>query len=121
MKPSAALDLQRGRGAAEFDQPVLYAAVAGRVGAEGAGFDRVFVRAVAGTRAVGVVPAVGVGGDVEVFAAGDALNAAVSLRFLAPGLPLKACNFELSSLRHIPLLPSWRNILQQTASKDSPQ
>ena len=68
-------DLQRRRGAAEPDQPVLYAAAAGGVGVEGAGSDRVFVCAIAGAYAVGVVSTVGVGDDVEVFAAGDALIA----------------------------------------------
>src|SRR5471032_2831178 len=67
-------DLQRRRSTAEPDQPVLHAAAVGGAWIEGAGSDRLFIRAVAGAHAASAVPVVGVGDDAGLYGAGDALN-----------------------------------------------
>lgn len=66
-------DLQRRRGAAEPDQPVLHAAVARRAGAEGARPDRLLVRPVAGAHPAGAGAALGPGQHPGVHPAGDAV------------------------------------------------
>ena len=66
-------DLQRRRGAAEPDQPVLHAAVARRAGAEGARPDRLLVRPVAGAHPAGAGAALGPGQHPGVHPTGDAV------------------------------------------------
>src|SRR3989344_5203532 len=67
-------DLQRRRSAAQPDQPVLHAAAAGRAGIEGAGPDRLLVRAIAGAHTTGAGAAVGTRNDAGVYAASDAIG-----------------------------------------------